>query len=426
MKSKFLFFIGLCLFSSLVAAKKNVIEGIRHWQSPETLRVVLDLSSDVDYQVTELSGPERIVIDIDNGYNAVDLNALKLKTPWLKQIRTSKPVKDGSVRLVLDLKQSLKPKHFKLTPYQQYGYRLVFDLYPTTKQIEPVVKKDTKQMRQIIVAIDAGHGGDDPGAIGPNKIQEKQITLAIAKRLKTLIDAHPGMTAVLTRSGDYFVNLRKRTQIARQHKADLFISIHADGFTDPKAHGASVWVLSPRGARSEIGRWLETKENSSDLLGGYDKVNLEDKDKTLASVLLDLSMDFSLKASKDLAQFVLSNLDDHATMHKQHVQKAGFVVLKSPDIPSILVETAFISNPTEEQLLNSPSYQQTLASSIFKGVDHYYDKYLAHDKKIRYVVENGDTLSGIAARYQVSLTQIRQLNKLNNDYLKIGQELLIP
>jgi N-acetylmuramoyl-L-alanine amidase len=287
----------------------------------------------------------------------------------------------------------------------------------------------------VVVAVDAGHGGEDPGAQGSVRhTREKVVTLEIARRLKRLIDAQPGMRAVLTRKGDYYVGLRRRMQLARKYKADLFISIHADAFRDRRVRGSSIYVLSRRGASSEAARWLAARENAADLIGG---VSLDDKDDMLASVLLDLSQSAAQEASLAAAQQVYRNLGRLGKVHARHIQRAGFVVLKSPDIPSMLIETGFISNPTEESNLRNHAYQEKLAKAISRGVTHYFKdapppgtllaKLEKEGRPREHVITRGETLSVIAHRYQVSLGELRDVNQIENDRrIRVGQVLRIP
>jgi N-acetylmuramoyl-L-alanine amidase len=290
---------------------------------------------------------------------------------------------------------------------------------------------DVQQVdRDIVVAIDAGHGGEDPGAIGKSRTREKDVVLAIAKELKKSIDARPGMRGVLIRTGDYYIPLRDRFEKARRHRADLFVSVHADAFTKRSVAGSSVFVLSRKGASSEFARRLAASENSSDLVGG---VTLGDKDDMLASVLLDLSQSATMEASQAVADSVLASLERVGKTHKNHVEHANFMVLKSPDVPSILVETAFISNPSEEKRLRDPAWQRRIADTIADGVqDHFYlspppGTWIAANRQpVRYRVVSGDTLGEIANRYRVSLYSLRRVNGLNGDTIRVGSELLIP
>lgn len=347
------------------------IRAMRLWNSPDYTRVVFDVSGTLQYKLLEIDQPNRIVLDLresalDEKFANPGANGL------LKAIRTEKQGKKD-IRVVFDLTESVRPKSFLLPPTDKFGYRLVVDLYPKKKSTNGVVKT-TEQLikdksRSIIIALDAGHGGDDPGAIGAAGTYEKKITLAVARQFKQLIDKQAGFKAVLVRDGDYFVSLKKRYQKARDMKADLFISIHADAFSSTDARGSSVWVLSSRGATSEAARWLADRENRADLVGG---VSLDDKDNTLAAVLLDLSQGATLEASNRVAENVLRGLRKLGPIHRGYVERANFVVLRSPDVPSILVETAFITNPAEEKRLNNVREREKLASAILEGVIAYF------------------------------------------------------
>jgi N-acetylmuramoyl-L-alanine amidase len=392
--------------------------------------VVLDLSEPVEHKVFTLANPDRMVIDLAGSQLNFDPADLEIKSNLVSKVRTSE--QEGSVRVVLDLKKQTAYKSFTLTPYQNYGHRLVIDLVDEQQEEPPKPKVDTRQgKRDIVIAIDAGHGGEDPGAIGTRGTKEKDIALKVAKQLAEMINKEPGMKAVMVRQGDYYIDLRKRPEIARRHQADLFVSFHADGFHDKRAKGASVWVVSPKGAQSEMGRWLEQRENESNLLGGVEALN--DKDPLLAQVLLDLSTTYSVSASLDAADFVRKYLASSVPkMHQNRVQRAAFVVLKMPDIPGMLVEMGFITNPTEEKLLNTYQYRRKIATAVFNGLKEYFRQYppdgtlFAMRNPTHYVIRSGDTLSGIAARFNVSVAQLREVNKLSNDRIRIGQKLLIP
>jgi len=276
----------------------------------------------------------------------------------------------GELRIVFDLSRSIRAKSFLTPPNARYGYRLVIDLGSAASADTPVkVQHARPDARDLIIAIDAGHGGEDPGAIGKNGTREKDVVLAIARALAQRVDAEPGMKAFLTRNGDYFVPLRDRMRRARAQQADLFVSIHADSIRDRSVDGSSVYILSQQGATDEAARWLAERENASDLIGG---VSLEDKGDVLASVLLDLSQSASLSASQAAAQHVLHQLNLVGEVRKPLVQQARFVVLKSPDIPSMLVETAYISNPQEEQRLRGVTHQAKLATAIYQGLRAYF------------------------------------------------------
>jgi N-acetylmuramoyl-L-alanine amidase len=411
------------------------IDGVRLWTAPDHTRLVFDASSPAEHSVFSLTGPDRLVIDFEAATLGKEFDAKQVADRHLKGMRHAvRP--DGRLRVVLDLKQAVRPKTFLLKPNASYGHRLVVDLHPVGATRQPRVAKTTKDIqraRDVVVAIDAGHGGEDPGASGSKYgTKEKTVTLEIAKRLKRLVDAQPGMRGELTRTGDYFIGLRKRMALARKHRADLFVSIHADAFRDKRVRGASVYVLSRRGASSEAARWLAEKENASDLVGG---VSLDDKDAMLRSVLIDLSQSATRHASLSAASQVYQQLGRVGKTHGRRVQQAGFMVLKSPDIPSMLVETGFISNPGEERNLRDPRFQERMAKAIMHGVRAYFKEspppgtLLAErqTKTVKHVIARGDTLSEIADRYQVSLASLRRENRIRSDnHIEIGQVLLIP
>ncbi len=412
------------------------VNNIRLWLAPDHTRLVFDLSGPMEHKVFTLDNPERIVLDVEKSSLSYDPAKLNLAEGPVQRIRSGQ--NGSTLRLVLDLRHKVRAKSFDLKPNDQYGHRLVLDLIEPEHRPEP--KKTVKPAQQVagrdvVVVIDAGHGGEDPGAIGPGKVREKDVVLAIARELKRLLDQTPGYRTEMTRNGDYYISLRGRTSMARKKNADLFVSIHADAFKDPRANGASVWVLSPRGASSEMGRWLASKENSADLIGGVGGVSLEDKDDVLAGVLLDMSMTASREDSRVVAAEIHGNIKQFARMHKSYVEQAGFVVLKSPDIPSILVETGFISNPGEAKKLRSSSYQKKMASAVYKGIiEHFTRKppamtlvaQTASAQSKTYKVERGDTLSVIALRNGISLRDLRKANQLKNDNIKVGQVLRIP
>lgn len=422
----------LLLHLNQSALAANLVSAVRVWPAQDYTRITLEANSAFTYKMSYMQNPDRVVLDIDQ----VDLNSViksladkvQANDPYIKQIRSAN-FQQG-VRLVVDLKAAAKPNAFTLTPTGAYKYRLVLDVYPAldplmamvaerdpapapaaavtadaqapaTNAPEPVVVETAalannavsqsapaspsditegpviknmpaevkKVGRQIIVAIDAGHGGEDPGASGANGSREKDITLMVAKKLKQQIDAEPNMRAVLTRDGDYFIPLHGRVVKARGMQADLFVSIHADAFTKQSARGSSVFALSERGATSASARYLAKKENESDLIGG---VSLNDKDPILARTLLDLSQTATINDSLKLGKAVLSEIGEINTLHAKRVEQAAFAVLKSPDIPSILVETAFISNPEEERRLNDEAYQEQLCASILNGIKKYF------------------------------------------------------
>ena len=404
------------------------VRNVRIWAAPDSTRVVFDLSGPVDHEITLLTDPFRAVIDIRDG----DMDKLTTQpTPgdrYLRDLRLGRH--EDKLRIVLDLKKYARTKAFQLPPNDHYGYRLVVDLFDRdeeeAREVSLNKEAPVNQKRDIVVAVDAGHGGEDPGARGPSGVYEKDVVLQVAKILAGKINQEHGMRAVLIREGDYYIGLRQRIEKARKLRADLFISIHADAFRDPRVKGSSVYVLSQRGASSEHARWLAEQENASDLIGG---VSLEDKDNVLASVLLDLSQTASLEASIDVADRVLAGLDRIGKLHKRRVESAAFAVLKSPDIPSILVETAYISNPAEERNLRNRRHQEVLANAIVNGLRGYFQLRAPEGTILaarKHVITQGDTLSTIAHRYRVSLDSLRSVNALKSDMLQVGQILTIP
>tara|TARA_R110001606_G_scaffold395213_1_gene567066 strand:+ start:55628 stop:56995 length:1368 start_codon:yes stop_codon:yes gene_type:complete len=445
------------------------IQGMRLSQAGSETRLVIDLDKAFQYEVFSLANPARLVVDIKNTLPTNQLKIPKLLNSPIRAIRHGSRGKD-TLRLVLDLNYKVDYESRTLSPQEDYLHRLVIDLHDpantqtasTARQIDkpvtivakpqttsvtntrqgqisakPVeittptpittVSKSKKTMvrRDIIIAIDPGHGGQDSGALGKHGTKEKDIVLAVAKRLAKIVNDTPGMRAYLTRDTDIFITLRQRIKRARENKADMFISIHADAFKDAKAKGASVFVLSQRGASSEAAQMLANKENAADLAGG---ISLEDKDDMLASVLLDLSQTASLEASLEVANTVLAGLKRVGNVHKKHVESAAFVVLKSPDIPSILVETAFVSNPDEERKLNTPSHQNKIARAILSGISNYFQRnpLPGSGSPQQHIVSSGDTLSMIAQRYQISMLELKTSNNLNRSDINVGDVLLIP
>ena len=430
----------MLLTVSLVTHAQQVrVDSLRYWTAPDHTRMVFDVSSQAPHQVFLLANPARLVIDFTDAKLLQPLAQPPTNHGLFTRVRTAERNKKD-LRVVVDLKTAVTPKSFSLKPSKTYGHRLVVDLFSKDKkvtatyakkpQIHKTVTKTVKnKARDIIVAIDAGHGGEDPGAHGPRGTQEKKVVYDIAKKLAVLINKKPGMKAVMVRKGDYYIKLRKRMEIARAAKADLFVSIHADAFKNSRVKGASVFTLSNRGASSETARWLAKHENAADLVGG---VKLADKEDMLRSVLMDLSMTATKEASRNVAGDVLRHFKTIGALHKNRVQKAGFMVLKSPDIPSILVETAFISNPGEERKLKSSKHQARMANAIFKGIVGYFtehapmDTYFALNSNKRHTISRGETLSGIAQQYGVSMKSIKLVNALASNQVRIGQVLKIP
>lgn len=429
-KMRSIYFYCLFLSSTLAVAEPVEVENIRVWAAPDSTRVVFDISGPVEHELSLLKAPYRTVIDLKKASIKKEPAQPGNKDKFVQGIRTA-PRNTNDLRIVLDLKKFVNYKSFQLKPNKHYGHRLVVDLYSNeskeTKTVN-VEKEITKANipRDVVIAIDAGHGGEDPGARGPSGTYEKNVVLKIAKELAAAINKERGMKAVMVRTGDYYMALRKRINRAREHKADLFMSIHADAFRDPKVHGSSVYVLSKRGASSEAAKWLAESENASDLIGG---VSLEGKDDVLASVLLDLSQTASLEASIDIADRVLRGLKGIGKVHKRTVQSAGFAVLKSPDIPSILIETAFISNPKEEKKLLSATHRKNMTNAIVRGLRGYFRDFAPEGSVLasrKHIISRGETLSTIAHQYHVSTNVLREYNGLKGDLVRVGQTLSIP
>lgn len=346
-------------------AQTATVTSVRVLDEPEGFRLVIDLDRAPVFRSFTLADPDRLVIDLKDAKLKASLPKLAADHPLLKAVRSA-PRNTGDRRIVLDVQAGVKAKSFALMPNEQFGHRVVVELKNGAADEPPV---GVKSLRDIVVAIDAGHGGEDPGARGHSGTWEKDVALQISREIAGLVSKEIGMRAVLVRDGDYFVSLRDRMARARREKADLFVSIHADAFNDSNARGSSVYVLSDRGASDEASRWLAERENAADLVGG---VSLDTKDEVLASVLLDLSQTGTLQASSQVAERVLNQIGKLGSLHSQTVQSARFVVLKSPDVPSMLIETAFISNPEEEQRLNDSNYQGRLAQAVLGGIRDYF------------------------------------------------------
>lgn len=449
------FLVGVLLCAGMAVANER-ITSVRVWNAPDSTRMVFDLSGPVEHHLFTLQNPARVVIDLPNTDKSASLDFLDTKDAGPIVNVRSAPQAGNMLRVVLDLNKDISPKSFLLKPNNQYGHRLVIDLYDkgpaapaAAVSVAPVVTATPVARapvagsgRDIVVAIDAGHGGEDPGAIGPSGVREKDIVLQIARRLYQTLDAEKGIKPVLVRNGDYFLPLATRRDTARKkYRADLFVSIHADAFSNRKASGASVFALSRSGATSTLARVLAEKENESDLIGG---VSLDDKDDTLASVLADLAMEGSMEHSMKVGNSVLSEVGRVSNLHKRRLEQAGFAVLKSPDIPSILVETGFISNPSEERKLRSEPHQTQLAKAIARGVIRYFDQHpppgtwyaqrradpAASHAQLdarHHRIERGETLSHIAQRYQVSMASLMRYNALSDPgVVRVGQVLRIP
>lgn len=404
----------IAALASVDALADTIVTASRVWPAADYTRITLESGAALQYKVFTLDNPHRLVLDLEDVELNESLTTLADKVgdndPYVKSVRTGR-FKPGTIRLVFDLKSTVQPQVFALQPVGTYGHRLVMDVYPlvppdlllafldqhqaqrdagagaplfpSTELARPPAgaepsprdsiasRKRSTPARLVTIAIDAGHGGEDPGAIGPSGLQEKHVTLAIARKLKERIDREPNFRAVLTRDRDFFMPLHMRVEKARRARADLFVSVHADAFIKPHARGSSVFALSERGATSAAARWLAKHENDADLIGG---VNLAVKDRHLKQTLLDLTQTATINDSLRLARAVLSELGEINTLHKPDVEQAGFAVLKAPDIPSILVETAFITNPQEEAKLKSDAHQAKVAEAIFQGIKRYFAK----------------------------------------------------
>ena len=426
----------IAMLWSFTAAAGETIDSVRVWPAPDKTRVVFDLGAAPAHSYFTLydSKPYRLVIDFRNTQNQVNLDAVDFDSLMVERIRTSTPPQESTTRIVLELSRQVTPTIFALAPNERYGHRLVVDIPGQSVREERVTRSlDGMAERPVIVAIDAGHGGEDPGSIGPSGLYEKNVTLPVAQKLAALINADPAMKAVLVRTGDYGVQLTQRNRIARRERADIFVSIHADAFTTPQPRGASVWVLSRRRANTELGRWLENREQHSELLGGAGEVlSTNGGDPYLARTLLDMSIDSSMSGGFDVANIMLNRLGAVTRVHRREPQAASFAVLNSPDIPSVLVELGFISNPQEEQQLRSASHQQRLAQALYEGTREFFIRYpvegtiLANQRVRQHRVESGESLSILAQRYRTSVRAIQQHNNLSGTVLRVGQVLEIP
>ena len=418
---------------NVYADQKNTLESIRAWPSPDKTRVVFDLSQKPKYETHYLTKPDRLVIDFNNTIDKSNLKKFASKGKVVSNIRESKTSKANTFRLVIDLKQKSTARIFSLPPAKPYGHRLVIDLPLSTQPVPKSIAAAPVNARDIIIAIDAGHGGDDPGALGKYSY-EKKVTLQIAKRLKNKIDSQRGMHAFLIRTGDYFVNLNRRSEIARKGQADFLVSIHADGFTSSRPKGASVWVLSNRRATTELGRWMERNEAQSELLGGAGNI-IQGSDSVpfLNKMLLDMSMGNTMGVGYNIGSLVTNELSKVTTMHKKEPVHASLAVLKSPDIPSILVEAGFITNRTEERLLNQAEFQTKIANAVYKGIyQHFSEKppqgslFAQTKRSTKHTVRSGESISVLAKRYGISTNAIKSFNNLSSNSLQIGQVLNIP
>jgi len=424
---------------------QNNIDGVRIWPSTDNTRVVFDMKAAPEFTYFTLKNPHRLVIDLNDTKDSYPLSDVENSGNLINKLRYSTPKNKSSARVVVELNRDTKPSLFAMSPEGAYGHRLVVDLPdsapqtlpPLTASTSSVVLDDSTSVRDkdIIVAIDAGHGGHDPGSVGPAGTFEKHITLSIAKQLESMINKERGMRAIMTRSDDYYISPNRRPEIAREKKADLLISIHADAFSQPQPRGGSVWVLSMRRADTELGRWLEKSERHSELLGGAAEViNDKSSERYLTETILGLSMDHSMATSHDLGNKVVEELKQVTSLHKRKPQAASFAVLTAPDIPSILVEVGFISNPQEEKNLNWSKYRERLATAMFNATKRYFkqvppDGTLWAQEKANnrtHKVRSGESLSLLAQRYNVKVSSIKAANALSSDVVRVGQVLNIP
>ena len=443
----------------LCAAAPVSVHNLRLWQAPDSTRLVFDLSGPLEHRLTTLNDPVRIVIEMDNARLQDGLAPLDVSKSYIASVRAAEPV-DGKLRITLELRRPVRAHDFVLKPYGQYGYRLVIDLNdevvakalpdPEPRAAPPA--REVLAPRDLVVAIDAGHGGEDPGAIGRRyRTHEKDVVLAIARELYKLVAAEPGMRPVMIRDGDYFIPLKKRTSKASRNGADVFISIHADAVRGRQARGSSVYALSARGASSALAKSLADDENSSDWTGG---VSRDDLDTDVRGLLGDLTKDATIGDSMVLGLDMLGPMRDVGPLHSVRVGQAGFMVLKSP-IPSVLIETAFISNPDEERKLRDRTFQQRMAKSIFSGLKRAAPRLLARrgagNEAVRamapasapmptsqaiqalpaslgreHVVKSGETLSAIARLYDIHVDALRFLNDIRSNDLPVGLKLRIP
>ena len=399
--------------------------------------MVFDLTAPVRYQVKTLRNPNRLVVDLKQVSLKASLSDFDLKRTPVRRVRSAVH-KGDRLRVVLDLVEAVSFRSFALPPVEQYGHRLVIDLWPGRPAPVKPVRQDDRQANQpidVVVAIDAGHGGDDPGAVGHGGVYEKNVVLAIARQLQLLFDQEQGFSTKMIRTGDYYVALDRRKELAREGaaKAEIFLSIHADSFKNARARGVSLYAVSLAGATSEKAKWLADKENRADLIGGT--VSLHDKSLDVKKTLMDLSMDKNLEFSLALGDYVLKSLSKVTRLHKNRVEQAGFRVLKSPDVTSILIETGYISNPTEAKMLASRAYQRKIARAIFGGVRDYViamppqDSWFAAARRGPgriHTIKPGDTLSEIARLYRVSSARLKAANGLRSDTILVGQKLKIP
>ena len=437
----------------------NQLREVRAWRAPDHLRLVLDFIAPFTFNHFFLVKPDRLVIDLPGVVQAGSLKSSIDRLAHNNIIRSIRYAQHRNMlRVVIDLNYKISTDPFVLTPQYRYGYRLVFDLYHDLLVVKPVapkgsaiqesVTKKTKSLdqlfnkyhnakRDVLIVIDPGHGGEDPGALGHQGVKEKDVVFSVSRYLQHKINGQPGFKAILTRTDDYYVGLAERVEIAREKDADLLLSIHANALAKhKKVQGVIVFALSDKGASSALGRWMEKSENDADLIGGMRQANLLNRPETLREVLLDLSMTASLTKSIEIGKLLLSEVGSLTKIHTHRVEQANFVVLRSPDVPSLLVEMGFISNPNEARKLKQASYQKQLAASLSRAVVAWFKKtppagtYLAwrkehKSKPLWHRVRSGETLSGIAVKYGIRISVIKKLNRLKGDLIYPGQRLIL-
>ena len=421
------------------------IDEVRMWRAPDHTRLVFDLSEEVSYNLFTLDNPHRVVVDIQNSILLGDLSELEFVSSPIENMRSGSR-NDNDLRIVLDLNKQIEVSSFTLQPSSELGNRLVVDLYdsatssvPSNPVVNPISPISTDAKREIVVAISAGHGGEDPGSIGyDGRIKEKNVTLAISRYLRDYFDSIPGYTPVMIREGDYYVELQRRPQIAREGRADLFVAIHADWFRSSRANGVTIYALSGDRADRENARRVTEKENSSDLLGGVGgDLAIGNLDDDVALTLVSLQMAWSMEQSLIAGTSVLASLDGVSRLRRDKVQQASLQVLNSPDIPSMLIETGYLTNPDEAKRLNSSSYQRNMAQAIAQGIMNYFydaapeDTLVAWQKENgitpgTYTVRSGDSLSVIAQRFDLTTIALKSLNNLSSNTIRIGQVLNLP
>jgi len=422
-------FVGLVVGLTGPLSAAVEVTGLRVWHAPDRTRLVFELSAPGPYTAFSLSDPARLVLDLPATQLKMTLPAVGSMGPTLKAVRSGEPAV-GVLRLVLDLGAPVAFQVFTVAAVGGHRDRVVVDLYPKDPDdfdAKVPLTEPTNSGKDYIVVIDAGHGGEDPGAVGYRGLREKDVVLNIARRLARLIDEEPGMRSILTRTGDYYLRLRRRVYIARRAEASLFVSIHADAFPSQSARGASVYSLSQSGATSEMAAYLAQRENAADLAGG---VSLSDRDEDLAEVMLDMQLDWKIEESRLLGTHVLSALATLGPLHSRNVEQAGFTVLKAPAIPSVLIEVGYVTHPSDSKRLQHVGHLERLAAALFRGVLAYCHKRpgcpLPQTMMKTHIVKPGDSLSRIATRYGSNVGAIKRRNGLQTDVIQVRQKLFIP